>query len=170
MSFHIASVGRTAARQAHLSNPTLVIARNASTSSTQAPNALRRYLSLGVFVAGGTAFTLYYLDSRSALHRYGVMPLIRSGMDPEAGHKFAVKALASGFAPRDMAKDDEALVVEVCKPRRHCTDCTFMSRTPFFFSSGATSYQARLGLQQGSTRTARPSTVRHFLFDVDVSV
>ncbi|KAG8939318.1 Dihydroorotate dehydrogenase (quinone), mitochondrial [Tulasnella sp. 408] len=34
-------------------------------------------------------------------------------MDPEAGHKFAVKALASGFAPRDMAKDDEALAVEL---------------------------------------------------------
>lgn len=41
------------------------------------------------------------------------MPLIRSGMDAEVGHKFAVKALASGFAPRDMATDDEALGVEV---------------------------------------------------------
>ncbi|KAG8991680.1 Dihydroorotate dehydrogenase (quinone), mitochondrial [Tulasnella sp. 427] len=41
------------------------------------------------------------------------MPAIRYGMDAEAGHKFAVKVLASGFAPRDMSSDDEALGVEL---------------------------------------------------------
>lgn len=90
-------------------------ARLASTSTVagSSTSGFRTFVSVATLVATGTVATVYYLDSRSALHRYGVMPLVRSTMDPEAGHKFAVKALASGFAPRDLQEDSEQLEAEV---------------------------------------------------------
>lgn len=74
---------------------------------------MRTIVSLTALVAGTTLFTVYYLDSRSAMHRYALMPLVRLTMDPETGHKFAVKVLGSGLAPRDVEKDDQSLRVEV---------------------------------------------------------
>ena len=83
------------------------IQRHASTSTSGNPlKSARTALSATVLLVSSTLVTFYYLDSRSALHRYGVMPLVRATMDPEDGHKFAVKVLASGFGPRDLVKDD----------------------------------------------------------------
>lgn len=56
---------------------------------------------------------MYYFDCRSALHRYVLTPVLRNVVDPEAGHKFAVKTLRSGLAPRDPVDDDERLQCEV---------------------------------------------------------
>lgn len=84
-----------------------------STSTSTGTNNVRTILSLTALVAGSTVFTVYYLDSRSAIHRYVAVPLVRATMDPETGHKFAVKVLGSGLAPRDVEKDDPALRVEV---------------------------------------------------------
>jgi hypothetical protein len=55
----------------------------------------------------------YYLDSRAALHRYLITPIIRHALDPETGHKLAVSVLESGLGPRDMFTDDERLKTEV---------------------------------------------------------
>ncbi|KAG8880519.1 Dihydroorotate dehydrogenase (quinone), mitochondrial [Tulasnella sp. 332] len=78
-----------------------------------ATNNLRTILSLTALVAGTTLFTVYYLDSRSAIHRYAFMPLVRLTMDPETGHRFAVKVLGSGLGPRDIGRDNGSLRVEL---------------------------------------------------------
>ena len=84
-----------------------------ATASGQSANSFRRYVSLAAFVASGTFLTIYYIDSRSAIHRYLTMPLARAGLDPENGHAFAVKLLASGLGPRDLGVDNTSLLTEV---------------------------------------------------------
>lgn len=56
---------------------------------------------------------IYYSDSRSAIHRYGIMPALRATLDPETAHRFAVRALGSGLAPKDMVQDQASLSAEV---------------------------------------------------------
>jgi dihydroorotate dehydrogenase len=70
--------------------------------------------------AYGTLFALtagvgvvYYFDSRAAIHRYLITPLIRNVLDPESAHKLAVGVLENGLGPRDMLPDDERLKMEV---------------------------------------------------------
>ena len=70
--------------------------------------------------AYGTLFALttglgavYYFDSRAAIHRYLITPLIRNVLDPESAHKLAVSVLENGLGPRDMLPDDERLKTEV---------------------------------------------------------
>jgi dihydroorotate dehydrogenase len=41
------------------------------------------------------------------------MPVIRLSLDPESAHRFSVKVLGSGLAPKDCGEDDKALEVEV---------------------------------------------------------
>lgn len=93
-----------------------------------ATNNLRNILSLTALVAGSTLFTVYYLDSRSAVHRYAFMPLVRLTMDPETGHRFAVKVLGSGLGPRDIGRDDGSLRVEVGLEyeRNYCLTCVLI--------------------------------------------
>lgn len=85
--------------------------------TNSAPAAQRTPLRTGVyaaaFVVSTGLFTVYYFDSRSALHRYVVTPLVRNLFDAETGHKFAVKTLRSGLAPRDVVTDDARLKTEV---------------------------------------------------------
>lgn len=78
-----------------------------------APSTVKKAVAGTLFVAGTTLFLVYYFDSRSAMHRYVVMPLTRHIMDGETGHKAAVKLLRSGLAPRDTQQDDKRLAVEV---------------------------------------------------------
>ena len=66
-----------------------------------------------MFVVSTGLFAVYYLDCRAALHKYIVTPVIRHALDPEAGHKLAVRVLSAGLAPRDPVSDDEVLKVEV---------------------------------------------------------
>lgn len=73
----------------------------------------RSFLGATVFVVGGTLFAIYYLDTRSAIHRWVVMPIMHATMDPETAHKAAVAILATGLAPRDRLPDDEVLATEV---------------------------------------------------------
>ena len=74
--------------------------------------------------AYGTFFALtagvgvvYYFDSRAAIHRHLITPLIRNVLDPESGHKLAVSVLENGLGPRDMLSDDERLETEVKGPQ-----------------------------------------------------
>lgn len=66
-----------------------------------------------VFALSAGLFTAYYMDARSAIHRYVFTPVLRYAFDAETGHKLAVKVLRSGLAPRDPVKDDESLRSEV---------------------------------------------------------
>ncbi|KAF8963456.1 dihydroorotate dehydrogenase [Flammula alnicola] len=72
-------------------------------------NPIRTALYTTAFVVSAGLFTVYYLDSRSALHRYVLTPIIRNILDPETGHKLAVKTLKSGLGPKDPVRDDERL-------------------------------------------------------------
>lgn len=66
-----------------------------------------------LFALSAGLFTVYYLDARSAIHRYVFTPVLRHAFDAETGHKIAVKVLRSGLAPRDLVKDDESLQSQV---------------------------------------------------------
>jgi hypothetical protein len=90
-------------------------------ASTTEPTSRTRtsvYVTLFALTAGVGA--VYYLDSRSAVHRYLITPFIRHALDPETGHKLAVSVLESGLGPWDMLPDDERLKTEVkaSVPRR----------------------------------------------------
>lgn len=88
-------------------------ARFVSTSTSAPTKTLRRTVTTTLVLVSGTVFAVYYFDSRSALHRYFVTPLLRYTLDPETSHKVAVKVLRSGFAPKDAGEDDERLSTEV---------------------------------------------------------
>ena len=78
-----------------------------SQSSSSASFRTAGYTVLFTLSAG--LFTAYYLDVRSAIHRYIFTPVLRYAFDAETGHKLSVKVLRSGLAPRDLVNDDESL-------------------------------------------------------------
>ncbi|KAH9019983.1 hypothetical protein EDB85DRAFT_2006539 [Lactarius pseudohatsudake] len=82
-------------------------------STTEPTSRIRTsaYVTLFALTAGVSA--VYYLDSRAAVHRYLITPIIRHALDPETGHKLAVGVLESGLSPRDMFLDDERLKTEL---------------------------------------------------------
>ncbi|KAH8106999.1 Dihydroorotate dehydrogenase-domain-containing protein [Cristinia sonorae] len=87
--------------------------RHTSTSRPLTNTPVRTTLYLGLFAVSTGLFAVYYFDCRSAIHRYVFTPLLRYGLDAEAGHKLAVKALGSGLGPRDTQKDDPVLQAEL---------------------------------------------------------
>lgn len=112
--------------------------RFVSTSVPSHSSPIRTALYTSVFAVSAGLFAVYYFDSRSAIHRYVFTPAIRYALDPEAGHKFALKVLASGLAPRDTQEDDEILKAQVCPilPRMsairpYSPACTAVGRTAF---------------------------------------
>jgi dihydroorotate dehydrogenase len=86
-------------------------ARFASTNAPRSPIKTGLYAS--AFAVSAGLFAVYYFDSRSAIHRYLIAPVLRYTLDPETSHKFAVKVLRSGLGPRDTQADDEKLNCEV---------------------------------------------------------
>ena len=83
-------------------------------SSTSEPTSTFRtaaYVTLFTLTAG-VGF-VYYFDSRAAIHRYFITPVIHNVLSPESGHKLAVSVLENGLGPRDMLPDDERLETEV---------------------------------------------------------
>jgi hypothetical protein len=88
--------------------------RYASTAAHSRSSSWRTaaYVSLLAFSTG--VVTVYYLDARSAVHRYVLTPVMRSVLNAEASHKFAVKVLRSGCGPKDPVPDDPRLGFEVC--------------------------------------------------------
>ena len=99
-------------KTSHVFRPALQ-ARLVSTNSQTPQNSLKRGLYTAVFAVSAGLFAVYYFDSRSAIHRYIITPTLRYALDPETSHRFAVRALASGFGPRDTQVDDERLKLEV---------------------------------------------------------
>ncbi|OBZ65222.1 hypothetical protein A0H81_14695 [Grifola frondosa] len=101
---------------AHRIRPPHTFARRAASTTSQASSqgSNRRSLILAtaayasLFLASTGLFAVYYFDSRSAIHRYILTPVLRHTLDPETSHKLAVKVLASGLSPRDPLSDDPA--------------------------------------------------------------
>ncbi|OCF33319.1 dihydroorotate dehydrogenase (fumarate) [Kwoniella heveanensis BCC8398] len=88
--------------------------RFASTSSSS-PTPSRRYVSTTLLIGGSVLLVAYYYDSRSLLHEHVVMPLVRYALDPEEGHKLAVRVLGwdKWARPRDMGVDGPELQAEL---------------------------------------------------------
>lgn len=103
-----------------------------------------------ILLVSSGLFAAYYLDARSAIHRYLFTPLLRYGFDAETGQKLAVQVLRSGFGPQDPLADDARLKTEVrvalCRSGRN----TYMK-----LSFGAKPFQTRLVSQQALTRMER---------------
>jgi hypothetical protein len=82
--------------------------------------------------------------------------------DAEESHKFAVKALSKGLAPKDLGKDDESLAFQVyCASEWTCVGCCVH---PFFLSatcisSGIDTFRTRSVWPLGSIRTLKQSTL-----------
>jgi len=88
--------------------------RGVSSTTSADSNTLRNGVYTTLTVVGATVFAVYYSDSRSALHRYVLTPIIRNVLDAETSHKLSVKLLSAGLGPKDRGADDEVLTVEVC--------------------------------------------------------
>jgi dihydroorotate dehydrogenase len=84
-----------------------------SASAPEATFTFRRAVYGTLFVLTAGVGAIYYFDSRAAIHRYLITPLIRNVLDPESAHKLAVSVLENGLGPRDMLPDDERLKTEV---------------------------------------------------------
>ncbi|KAJ7224325.1 hypothetical protein GGX14DRAFT_425202 [Mycena pura] len=85
-------------------------ARSLSTrASVSPPTPFRNGLYGTIFVVSAGFFTVYYLDARSAIHRYVFTPLLRYALDAETGHKVAIQILKMGLGPRDPVEDDARL-------------------------------------------------------------
>ena len=88
--------------------------RNASTTASGSSSlTIKRTVAASVLLVSGTIVATYYFDSRSAVHRYIVTPILRHTLDAETSHKVAVKVLRSGWGPKDRGTDDERLEAEV---------------------------------------------------------
>ncbi|KAF8517147.1 hypothetical protein BU17DRAFT_67072 [Hysterangium stoloniferum] len=83
------------------------------TTQSSSSHTARNILSGTLLVAGTTLFLVYYFDSRSAVHRYVFMPILRNVLDAEVSHKAALKVLRSGWGPKDTRVDDESLATEL---------------------------------------------------------
>ncbi|PWN23229.1 hypothetical protein BCV69DRAFT_280842 [Microstroma glucosiphilum] len=72
-----------------------------------------KVVSYSLFLFGGTFLVTYYLDSRSAIHRWVAMPFLHSFVDAEEGQKLAIQLLKSGLAPKDYTGDEDSLATEL---------------------------------------------------------
>ncbi|KAJ7504444.1 Dihydroorotate dehydrogenase-domain-containing protein [Mycena galericulata] len=90
-----------------------VLARSLFTRTSPPRTPIRTGLYGTVFVLSAGLFAIYYLDARSAIHRYVFAPLLRYALDAETGHKVAVQVLKSGLGPRDPVEDDARLKSEL---------------------------------------------------------
>ena len=101
---------RFPARRIRVSPPFLW--RSFATTS-ESTSTFRRTAYITLFTLTTGVSVVYYFDSRAAIHRYLITPLIRNALDPESSHKLAVSVLEHGLGPRDMLPDDERLQTEV---------------------------------------------------------
>jgi dihydroorotate dehydrogenase len=92
---------------------------SASASASGPASTFRRAAYGTLFALTAGVGIVYYFDSRAAIHRYLVAPLIRNVLDPESAHKLAVGVLENGLGPRDMLPDGERLKTEVRAIRCH---------------------------------------------------
>ncbi|CAE6526159.1 unnamed protein product [Rhizoctonia solani] len=88
-----------------------------ASTSTETPVVIGKpiYSGLGsalkasALVLGTGLFIAYYYDSRSAIHRWVIPPLMRATLDPEAAHRLALRVLGTQLAPTDHGVNDQVL-------------------------------------------------------------
>ena|SRR6266498_660922 len=102
----------------------LTFQRNATTTATttiKTPSTykLRNFILGTTSVIGTMFFIEYYFDSRAAIHKYLIMPLLRNVTTPESSHNFAIWISKWGLNAKDRLPDDERLSVEVNRYFRH---------------------------------------------------
>ncbi|KAK2459703.1 hypothetical protein APHAL10511_008348 [Amanita phalloides] len=78
-----------------------------------ARSPVRNFIYGSAFTASVGLLTVYYLDARSAIHEYLLTPILRTTLDPETAHKFSLKVLRSGLAPKDHLPDHNRLAVQL---------------------------------------------------------
>ncbi|KAG8709062.1 Dihydroorotate dehydrogenase (quinone), mitochondrial [Ceratobasidium sp. 395] len=76
-------------------------------------SGFRSALTASALILGTGLFVAYYYDSRSAIHRWIIPPLMRATLDPEVSHRLAVRILGTPFAPRDQGVDDDVLKCKI---------------------------------------------------------
>ncbi|KAK9455536.1 Dihydroorotate dehydrogenase-domain-containing protein [Dipodascopsis uninucleata] len=76
---------------------------------------VRNFAINTILIVGLAAGAYYATDSRSAIHRYFIVPLLRWTTDAETAHRFAIEAMKAGVYPVDRSdkQTDPALEVEV---------------------------------------------------------
>jgi hypothetical protein len=132
------------------------LGRNLNTaSSRRSPAGIALYTTAFTISAG--LLMVYYLDSRSAIHRYILTPLLRYTVDAETSHKFAVKLLQSRLGPRDQLPDDERLKL---KANNYHSVVTLFFKLPSISRSGIMKYLTPSDWQLDSTRTEKQLMVR----------
>lgn len=105
---------RHVVRPSRIFRPPPLSFRSFTSAYTPEPTSTFRRAAYGtLFALTAAVGVLYYVDSRAAIHRYLITPLIRNALDPESAHKLAVSVLENGLGPRDMLPDDERLETEV---------------------------------------------------------
>jgi dihydroorotate dehydrogenase len=105
---------RLVIRPSRITRPTLSFRSFTSSAyATELTSTFRRATYGTLFALTAVVGVVYYVDSRAAIHRYLITPLIRNALDPESAHKLAVSVLENGLGPRDMLPDDERLETEV---------------------------------------------------------
>ncbi|CAG8499885.1 16001_t:CDS:2 [Cetraspora pellucida] len=72
---------------------------------------LKNFIIGTVSIVFGVTFLEYYFDSRAAIHKYFITPVLRNVTDAETSHKFAIWVAKWGFCPKDKFADDEKLAV-----------------------------------------------------------
>ncbi|KAJ3524856.1 hypothetical protein NMY22_g10821 [Coprinellus aureogranulatus] len=113
MSFIQRGSVRLLARRPPATRTSLTSSTRFVSTSAPATSSARNLLYGAAFAAGVGLFSIYYLDSRSAIHRYVLTPTLRALFDAETGHKIAVKALKYGVAAKDKGEDDEIIHSEI---------------------------------------------------------
>ena len=132
--------------------PPLSFRRFTSAYAPEPTFTFRRAAYGTLFALTAAVGVVYYVDSRAAIHRYLITPLIRNALDPESAHKLAVSVLENGLSPRDMFPDDERLETEV---KAHQCRALLIKKSDAFivFSSGVERYQTPSVSQLDLTKT-----------------
>lgn len=83
-------------------------------STVASPVARVRSGAINILLGVSAGFAVaYFRDPQAAAHEYLVMPVLRAVLDPEEGHRFAIKALQWPIRPKEWRKDEGSLKTEV---------------------------------------------------------
>src|SRR5438046_2698932 len=92
-----------------------IFQRNATSTAakfkTQAP-PIYKFIVGTTSIIGAIFFIEYYFDSRAAIHKYLIMPVLRISTTPESSQKFAIWISKWVLNAKDKLLDDEQLSVE----------------------------------------------------------
>lgn len=80
---------------------------HSSPKYTYSKSSFTGFLKWSAIFAGATAFAFYTVDSRSAIHQYIALPILRLCTDAETSHRLGIEILANGLSPKQRQEDNE---------------------------------------------------------------